>query len=192
MKKFILGLTVGAAIGSIVTYKVTKTKFERIIQDEIDSVKETFDKYKSNIPDTQSTPEEEDVSSQDGHGYTSLIDRCNYNACYEDDSENSQKEEEETPVDKPYVIAPEDFGELDGYDVISLIYYDDDVLCDDQDELVEDVEATVGESSLTHFGEYEDDSVFVRNDTLKCDFEILRSARKYYGDVYESKPYLRR
>ena len=37
----------------------------------------------------------------------------------------------------------------------------------------------VGEESLNHFGEYEDDSVFVRSDRLKCDYEILLDQRNY-------------
>ena len=70
---------------------------------------------------------------------------------------------------KPYVIAPEEFGEEYEYDTISLTYYSDRVLTDDDDEIVEDVEDVVGFESLESFGEYEDDSVFVRNDRLKCD-----------------------
>ena len=52
-------------------------------------------------------------------------------------------------------------------------------MADDNDELVDDVEETVGSDSLNHFGEYEYDLVFVRNDRLKCDYEILLSLRKY-------------
>ena len=67
--------------------------------------------------------------------------------------------------DKPYVISPEEFGEYEEYEKISLTYYGDQVLADENDELVEDVEGAVGFESLTHFGEYEDDSVFVPDRT---------------------------
>ena len=89
---------------------------------------------------------------------------------------------------KPYVIPPDEFDELDGYEVISLTYYADGVLTDDYNEPVEDVENTVGSDSLTHFGEYEDDSVFVRNDNLKVDYEILADMRKY-SDVVKIDPH---
>ena len=46
-----------------------------------------------------------------------------------------------------------------------------------------DMDVIGGEDTLTHFGEYEDDSIFVRNDELKIDFEILRDERNY-TDVY--------
>ena len=55
----------------------------------------------------------------------------------------------------------------------------------DEDE----IEETIGKDSLTHFGEYEDDSVFVRNDRLKVDYEILMDQRGY-ADVLREKPYL--
>ena len=38
----VLIFAVGAAIGSAVTWKLLKTKYERIAQEEIDSVKEVF------------------------------------------------------------------------------------------------------------------------------------------------------
>ena len=49
---------------------------------------------------------------------------------------------------------------------------------------------TIGKDSLTHFGEYEDDSVFVRNDRLKADYEILMDQRTY-AEVLQEKPYLK-
>ena len=49
-------------------------------------------------------------------------------------------------------------------------------------ELVDAADAIIGEGSLERFGEYEEDSVFVRNDRLKCDYEILLEPRKFYSD----------
>ena len=40
---------------------------------------------------------------------------------------------------------------------------------------------------MSHFGEYEDDSVFVRNDDRKCDYEILMDQR-LYSDVIKGMP----
>lgn len=41
----------------------------------------------------------------------------------------------------------------------------------------------IGDDALGHFGEYEDDSVFVRNDEEQTDYEILLDGRNYH-DVY--------
>ena len=79
-----------------------------------------------------------------------------------------------------YVISPDEFGENEEFEQISLTYYSDHILTDDNDEIIEDVDDIVGIESLDHFGEFEDDSVFVRNERLKCDYEILLDQRKYY------------
>ena len=88
--------------------------------------------------------------------------------------------------DAPYVIPPEEFGETD-YEIISLTYYADGILADDMDDIVDDVDDIVGADSLTHFGEYEEDSVFVRNDLREVDYEILRDPRKYSDVVGDSQ-----
>ena len=58
-------------------------------------------------------------------------------------------------------------------------YFDDQIIADENLDIVDDIEETVGIDSLTHFGECEDDSVFVRNDERKCDYEILLDHRDY-------------
>ena len=87
-------------------------------------------------------------------------------------------------MNKPYVISPEEFGEAD-YNIVSLNYYADGVLANDFDEVVDDVENTVGEDFEEHFGDYEEDSVFVRNDELGLDYEILRDMRNF-SDVVKN------
>lgn len=196
----------GAAAGSAVTWYFLKKKYEQLAQDEIDSVKEAFcRKYRGpqdsdeaararkteEIVDTGSVADKSDVikyaEQLKKEGYT------RYSSC------STEEEEPSAPVpnrvtsddpNPPHVIPPEEFGMLDDYDTISLTYYADQILADDNDMLIEDVEGVVGFESLGHFGEYDDDSVYVRNDRLKVDYEILRDLRKY-SDVIQSKPYLR-
>ena len=165
----------GAAIGSVVTWKLLKTKYEQIAQEEIDSVKEVFSRKRE-----ETEPKEKPKGSS--MTYTDYLKQI------EPYTQVFNKKEEVPDVDKPYVITPEEFGELDEYDAISLNYYADGVLTNDWDELIENVDDVVGIDSLTHFGEYEDDSVFVRNDRLKADYEILRDSRNY-SDVVDSSPH---
>ena len=64
------------------------------------------------------------------------------------------------------------------YQSESLTLYACGTLTDDFDNPIEDVPAMVGDA-LDHFGEYEDDSVFVRNDQYKCNYEICKDVRTY-------------
>ena len=182
----ILAFVAGGAIGSVATWYFVKEKYEKIAQEEIDSVKERFLGNQSKEPSEPTI----DVSSEEEAEETAEIN-AQYEAILVDNgytgySAITAVNEEASAV--PYVIPPEEFGELEDYDCISLTYYDDGVLTDSYDELIEDVENVVGNDSLKHFGEFEDDSVFVRNDRLKNDYEILADPRKY-SDVIEKRPH---
>jgi len=179
----------GVAVGSVITRRYVEKKYEQIAQEEIDSVKEVFYKKMAEIAKksaearikADNAKEKPDIIK-----YAARLREQGYTN-YSDMVDEKTEEEESMSVDKPYVIAPEEFGELDDYETISLIYYADHVLADDNDEIVEDIENVVGFDSLNSFGEYEDDSVFVRNDRLKCDYEILLDQRRY-SDVVNRKP----
>jgi len=182
----------GAAIGSVVTWQYTKKKYEQIAQEEIDSVKETFSKLKAKNKDAERAKDKPSIMEyaaklrKQGYINYSNTDSLSEN---EEDSNVFEEEVDENMInDKPYIISPDEFGEYYDYDTISLTYYADQVLVDEDDELVEDIEGTVGFESLNAFGMYEDDSVFVRNDRLKCDYEILLDQRKY-SDVIKRKPH---
>jgi hypothetical protein len=178
----IIAFTVGVAIGSAVTWKMLDAKYARIAQEEIDSVKETYARlHEDDAPDHLYLEEEEEIliteplEKPDIREYAAKLQESGYTNY----SEVGKVAKEESVVEKPYTIAPEEFGELEDYETVSLTYYADGVLADDMDEIVDNVDDVVGADFADHFGEYEDDSVFIRNDRTKCDYEILLDVRKY-------------
>ena len=183
----------GAAVGSVATWQYVKKKYEQIAQEEIDSVKEIFSRRESATDVEIVTPEPQTAKvgkpeeKPDITEYAARLEREGYTN-YSNVSAGEKKEEQEAMEMKPYVISPEEFGEFEDYERISLSYYADQILADEDDEKVEDVDNVVGLESLAHFGEYEDDSVFVRNDRLKCDYEILLDQRTY-SDVIKQRPH---
>ena len=181
---------IGAAIGSFVTWKIVKTKYKRIADEEINSVKEVFarrysekmnkEKPNENTNKASLTLDETEKNANiqdDIDAYNELLDKLNY-ANIDVDSLIAKKGGS-TVTDGPFVISPDEFGEDPNYQTVSLTLYEDGVLTDDYDDIVVDVDDLIGEDSLTHFGEYEDDSVFVRNESMQTDFEILRDLRTY-------------
>lgn len=194
MSKFsnIIIFTLGFGIGSVATWFSVKKKYEQIAQEEIDSIKEAFLKKGKKLG-KEIDEAHEKLKENEEIDYATI---ANIYARNQDNREfvdyaaisSNKPEKEEIKMDKPYVISPDEFGEKDGYEKISLSYYNDQILADEDDVAVDNVEETVGFDSLNHFGEYEDDSVFVRNDRLKCDYEILIDQRKY-SDVIANKPY---
>ena len=89
----------------------------------------------------------------------------------------------------PYVISPEDFDAIEGYGTVSLTYFADGYLVDEAEDTLyeaEDIAASVGEDFMNHIGEYEADSVHIRNDDTETDYEILTDLRRYQ-DVLEDR-----
>ena len=164
----------GAAVGVAATWQYFKKKYEQIAQEEIDSVKEVFSR------DRKAVRTENEAISEKLKELEKYKDIANK---YSNEKEGGS----EIMEDAPYVISPDEFGEDDYYDTISLDYYNDGVLADDMGDAIEDIEGTVGPDALNRFGEYEDDVVYVKNDRLKCYYEILKD----YSDYPNPNPNLR-
>lgn len=187
---FSLGFIIGAASGATVAWYLLKDKYETLAQEEIDSVKEVFARREQEMKDetvkrnVAEGIKDSDRTKPDLKEYAEQLKKNGYTRYSDLSADDEGVSDKQT---KPYVIPPEQFGDDESYDQISLTYYADGVLADENDEVIDDVEETVGIESLNHFGEYEDDSVFVRNDTRKCDYEILLDQRTY-SEVAEEMP----
>ena len=168
----------GAAIGTVVTWKLVKTKYEQIANEEIEEIREYYrSKNESSVERgkrADSNPVDEYAGESERiDAVTYLkekIDKLGYNPAFGGE-ETSAKEGLE-----PHVIPPEDFGDQ-GYDTISLTLYADGILTDDQENIIEDADEMLGEGSLDRFGEFEDDSLHVRDDNKRIDYEILGDSR---------------
>lgn len=188
--KNLLFFVAGAAIGSIATWKLIEKKYKDLADEEIESVIETFknrkpiitkDEVKETVEkvinkwkDPKETVEdivtaerysienEEEIDEDDESNYTVNIDN--------DDT-----------VITPYVIEPEQFGEYNEYGTKTLTYYADNVLTDEIDNPItsEEMVTMIGPDALDHFGEYEDDSVYIRDEMNEMDYEILKSEKKF-------------
>lgn len=207
MNKTVIGIisfAAGAAIGSVATLMSIKNKYEQIAKEEIEEVREVYMNAIRKTKDVddereESAPVNEAPKVAELKSYKDVMDESgyiNYGNITEAEVEEMVKEktkeiveecndilkktEDKVNKDKPYVINPDDFG--DDYNTITLVYYKDNVVTTyDTSEVLTDkeIEDLIGEESLSHFGEYEEDSVFVRNDARKIDYEILKSEETY-------------
>ena len=188
--KNLLCFVAGAAIGSVVTWKLIEKKYKDLADEEIESVIETFknrkpiitkdevketvekviNKYKEpkeiveDIVTTErySIENEEEIDEDDESNYTVNVDN-------------------DVEVVTPYVITPEQFGEYNEYGTKTLTYYADNVLTDEIDNPItsDEIVIMIGPDALDHFGEYEDDSVYIRDEMNEMDYEILKSEKKF-------------
>lgn len=166
----------GAVVGSAVTWKLTKDKYERMAQADIQAVRDLYNSKQKETLEADSETEEPDEPKEPTRRevYAGVVGELGYG-----DLSSEKIVEEEDDVSDPYIISPSEYGELD-YETESLWYYEGDgVVTTYFGEIIEDVESLVGADFADHYGEYEEDSVHVRNDKLKTDFEILRDLSSF-------------
>lgn len=189
--KIFAAFAVGGAIGAAAAWYATRKFYEDHMQEEIDSVKESYGrKYFTKIECSDEAPEEpNEIKFSQGTDDdirrevdTHKIQYVQYSKAASDYSNDVE------PNSGIYIIGDVDFNEKEGYSTLSLVWYTDGVLADwNDDEVIEDVEATVGNSWKSIFDKGVD-TAYVRNDYRKCDYEILRSDKSYKDDVLPNKP----
>lgn len=94
---------------------------------------------------------------------------------------------DEISAGRPYVISVDEFmNDNPEYDKTTITYFEgDDTLCDEREEIVPDVEGVITTDALAHFGNMSNDRnvVYVRNDRISTDFEIIRDKRNWHEVV---------
>ena len=170
--KDILVFATGVLAGSYLTWKLVNRKYtlyeectDEFISKEDEYVVEEDNKHQNST--IEENDDDDDDNNNNRNEYYSIIENNNYNA------------ERSVGMNKPFVIPPYEFGEDEDYECVSLTYYSDGVLADEDDSIIENVEDIIGKESLNHFGEYEEDSVFVKNVDRKTYYEILKDLCTY-------------
>lgn len=167
--KNIIIFSSGVAVGVIATYKYFEVKSEKRINDEVQEIRDYY--KESETHDTRyrdRIKEEVEIYKEAVRDYTS----------YTTSKPVKKKEEKEL---LPYIIEPDSFGEEEDYEQIYLTWYaGDNHLADDMDELIDDIDGTVGIDNLKEIGKYEDDILHIKNDKLKCYYEICKSLDSYH------------
>lgn len=220
--KGVLVFVAGAVAGSLVTSHVVKAKYEELIEEEVQSVKDMCDRKiarMKNQPakDEEQAEEEEEEVEEDEEvekksskiAYNKIIKHCGYvvEDEEEDDEETtgypedctgvayrsmaangfiSEEDMEHNPLkepeDEPYVIDPEEFGEIPEFATETLTYYADGILTDDCDDPVDDPEYLVGDNHVRLFQDFDVRVVYIRNDKWQTDFEIIKDDW-FYSDI---------
>lgn len=182
-----LVFTAGAAIGSVVTWRVMKAHYERYVQEEIDSFVEDWkgrmqhpnvlneDKWEE---EEEIDEDEEDSDETDVRDYHLLAKK--YGTPGDDAENDGEGEGDEVPYDNgPVVISPDEFGDGNfDHSLMGLTYYADGVLANDWFEVF-DIDETIGEEALEHFGDYAEDVVHVRNEHNCAEYEVVRDPRTF-------------
>jgi len=135
-------------------YKISAQKKEKIVEPE--TAPDT-DIGEEDDPEDNDFPDEDDEDMLDAAGMT------------------EQDMVDMTRVDRtqPYVISDQQYSEeFSHHDKVSLYYYRvDDVLCEENEEMVDDIESVIGYDALKILDMQT--TVWVRNEPLAIDYEVI-------------------
>lgn len=181
---FAAGVVAGAVAGAY----LVKDKIMADAKQEIEEVREYYrSKKESKKEETEEVPMDRTVEvkhyEKEEKEYKTIVE----NSGYINYNKPEQIIQHSVLEDEPYAIEPEEFGdkEEEGWDTTTLTYFADGVLVDDVDEIVEQPDVVVGLDNLKIFEEFPDATcVYVRNETWRTDFEILRDDWKW-SDLQE-------
>lgn len=105
---------------------------------------------------------------------------------------NAEIADRELNPDVPYTISFAEFNENNvGHEQTTFTYYSaDQTLADAQEKPVDNIDYVIGDDNLTRFGHGSDDPnvVYVRNEKIDMDFEIVRSNGSYQSEVLNVEP----
>lgn len=180
----ILIFCLGAAAGAAGAWIFAKKTFSELARTEIESVKEVY-KAKTETADNLSDAfcQAADISEKSARAFDEFR-KVVHNNGYEESSDDISQ----SSPSAAYIISPDAFGELD-YEQISLNYWLDGYLTDEDDGIIKDPESIVGNEALGKLDD-DNDAVYVRDDELRVDYEILLDKRKFsdfFAKVYPGK-----
>lgn len=204
--KNLLIFAAGAVVGGIVTWRIAKKTYEKIIADETEAAKKSaqdeIDIYKTQLEDkidnyvkeTSNSASEESENDDDEYEEVEEPEededededyyaepRYRYNS-YLNELEyfkGKERTDEIGQINVPYIINESDVGDKMDYDLIHLTFYADHILTDDANLPIKDIDEIVGPEALKCFLNEFVNIVYVRNERLGCDFEICRDLRRY-------------
>lgn len=171
------------AAGIAIAWYKLNDQYEKLANEEFEARRELAAKERK---EAAKEPKEEKVDPKKLHEkpnimeYSEKLNREGYI-----NYSNTDVRTDETD-DEPYVIPPEIYEDGE-YEKITLTYYSDGVLADETDEEVENADKIVGDFA-EHFGEFEEDVVYVRNEARATDYEICKD-NQTFEEVSGKKPH---
>lgn len=186
MKKvliFLAGAIVGGGAGFVAHKYLDKRDNESELKELREYYDETIIKMQKELDEYHDAAKKavEEISKKakadkkketDKNKAEEIVEENNYSA---PKKKSSKKKEPDI-----FVIEPNEFRELNGFEKVTLTYFEEeDIFIDEDGNVVDGAADFVGSENLNHFGQFEEKVLYVRNKKLSCDYEILQELSDY-------------
>ena len=180
----IIGFVIGAVAGSSVTWYIIKKKYNQEAREEVEAVRAYYkEKYGEVTMDNKEEKEAEPASSIAEKATNANEAMASLKKYYTVPDEPDNKEGDKMSS-CAYVITPEQFASTrEYYAKNSLSLWSDGVITEDDNSHAkytdQEINRMIGIVNLKRMGEYEPNVLYVRNDILQTDFEIIEEGTPY-------------
>lgn len=176
----VAGLVVGAGGGSYLTYRMLKDNYEQQTEEEVAQIRAELLEQSKQYREEKAKKEAE-KKPETSPEYNGALDAMKkYGA--QDDAKQVLKAEKEPDYPDPYMIPVQTYV-LPGnpHTRMGITITSDGKYCDDDHRIIskEDVIKYVGPNIDEYLDESDDDVVYIRNERMKSDYEVLRDPRSY-------------
>jgi hypothetical protein len=198
-----LGLAAGFTAGYFFLRKKLELKYEELADQEIANMKQHYQAKATALEEREEKKSLLEVIEEEGyrptgepiayHAVGSEPEKTNvFDMPQPEVVEEVNVYEMERDPDVPYIIHKEEYNSTpEGYERHTLTYFEgDDVLSDERDKVMEDQDEVIGLGNLSKFGIGSGDPniVYIRNEKLKVDIELVHSDGRYATEVHGFQP----
>jgi len=192
----VLAFVSGAGVGVFSTKTYFKKKYEELVQEEIESIREVRNRNAESTEEDQYAGEKPEkgihVPSREEVDYERNITR--YSGGEEEEVRIETLDSEGNP--NPYIIEEEEFVTTPDteYEKDTLYFYThDEVLIDDQDEVVTTPFMIIGGAAQEYFNKCKHDPnmhnvVYIKNESMNTMYEII-GVEANYGELVAEEEY---
>ena len=193
----IVSFLVGAVGGGLGVYIGKMNKYNRDFQKKLKQMEEYYEKNKkkekSETKTDKETPkitiserknmmdEARKIAAEEGY-------KRHYSKIMLDEDNDVVIEEDDTPIPDdvtslaPYIIEPSQFGDQEMFEMETWSLYDDGIVTNEEDSVVpkDSIEDYIPAEAIDQLRASDlDDSIFVRNESRKTDYQIIKVVGRY-------------
>lgn len=184
MKKYLMGFLAGTIVGGAIGYFAAIKKHEKESNEEFNDIlknhKKKLDELYRTIDELEGKDLEPGTKSFDVEPDLSIV---SYHREYMVEPDEPPVDKASEPTKEIEVISPDEYkADENFYIEETWQYYSDGILANLSDEVIEDIEGTIGRESLNHFGEYGDDEdvLYIKNWKTQTYYEVVRMHQTFF------------